>query len=223
MPPAHVVDLPGLAALRPKLRGALHAAGFPLVLAGGLVMILSATTSRAAFAAVLFTSCSALLLGTSAVYHLGTWSPKVHSVLSRTDHANIYLAMAGTFTPFVLLSLPGHLATWVLAATWTAALAGAATRVFLPRTPRWASTGLYIVLGWAAVLILPQIKATAGATAVTLLVVGGVLYTAGALVYATRWPDPAPRWFGFHEVFHAHTLAAMGCQFAAVFLVCSSA
>ena len=210
-------------AVRPRPRGALHAAGFPLVLAGGAVLVLSTSSTRASLAALLFTACSALLLGTSALFHLGSWTPKVHTILARTDHANIYLAMAGTFTPFALLSLPGRLSSWVLVAFWTAALLGAATRVFLPRTPRWAATGLYIVLGWAAVFTLPQIEHRAGAAAAALILIGGVLYTAGGVVYATRWPNPAPRWFGFHEVFHAHTLAAMGCQFTAVFLVCSRA
>ncbi|WP_283137330.1 PAQR family membrane homeostasis protein TrhA [Rhizohabitans arisaemae] len=208
-----------LGRLKPRLRGWLHAGAFPVVLVGGLALVAFGPTLTARLAAVVYALSSALLFGVSAAYHRGRLSPRVAEVLRRFDHANIYLIIAGTYTPFALLALDGVARGAVLAVIWTGALAGVVFRVVWIGAPRWLYTGLYIVLGWVAVFVLPQLVAGAGLWAVLLVILGGVLYSAGGIVYGLKRPDPSPRWFGFHEVFHAFTLAAYLLQYIAVSLV----
>ncbi len=208
-----------LDAAKPKLRGWLHAATSPLALAAGVVLIVLAPTGPATLAAVAYAVTSALLFATSAVYHRGRWSPGVEAVLKRVDHANIFLLIAGSYTPFAVLALHGTTRVAVLAAVWTGAAAGAAFRVLWVDAPRWLYVPFYIGLGWAAAFVVPQLVHGAGVAAFTLVAVGGALYTAGGVVYALRRPDPSPRWFGFHEVFHALTVAAYVCQYVAASLV----
>jgi hemolysin III len=190
-----------------------------LALAAGLVLIVLAPTGPAAAAAAVYAATSILLFTTSALYHLGQWSPVVKKVLRRVDHANVFLFIAGTYTPFGVLALRGKTRSVVLSAVWSAALLGAAFQVLWPGVPRWWSVALYIALGWTAALVVPQLIRGAGVAAFTLIAAGGAVYTGGAVVYALRRPNPSPRWFGFHEIFHLCTIIAFGCQYIAASLV----
>ncbi|MBG0815605.1 hemolysin III family protein [Planomonospora sp. ID82291] len=205
--------------IKPRLRGWLHAGALPVTLVAGFLLVALGPTLQARLAAVIYAITSGLLFGISATYHRGTLSPRLEEVLRRLDHANIYLIIAGTYTPFALLALDGSARVVVLSVVWTGAVAGVLFRVLWTRAPRWLSTALYIALGWTAVFVLPQLAEGAGVAAVALIFVGGVLYTVGGVVYGLRRPDPSPRWFGFHEVFHAFTLAAYLVQYVAVSLV----
>jgi hemolysin III len=206
--------------VKPRLRGWLHLGAFPAALIAGLVLVALGTTIAARLAAAVYALTSVLLFGVSALYHRGQWSERAMAWLRRFDHANIYLIIAGTYTPFALLALHGTVRTVVLAVIWTGAAAGVAFRVLWVRAPRWLYTALYVGLGWVAAGFLPQLLDGAGVAALVLVCVGGLLYSAGGLVYGLRRPDPSPRWFGFHEVFHACTVAAYVAQYIAIsFLV----
>ncbi|MEV5410213.1 hemolysin III family protein [Thermopolyspora sp. NPDC052614] len=209
--------------VKPRLRGWLHAGALPATLVAGLVLVALGPTLEARLASAIYAFTSALLFGISATYHRGTLSPRIADVLRRLDHANIYLIIAGTHTPFALLALDGAARVAVLVVVWAGALAGAVFRMTWLNAPRWLYTALYIALGWTAVFALPQLLEGAGVAAVTLVIMGGVLYSAGGVVYGLRRPDPSPRWFGYHEVFHAFTLAAYVLQYISVSLVVYSA
>ena len=150
--------------------------------------------------------------------HRGTWGPRGEAVLRRLDHANIFLVIAGTYTPLAVLLLPAHGQVVLLSLVWAGASAGIAFRVWWIRAPRWLYTLCYIALGWAAVFYLPGFARTGGPAIVVLVIAGGLLYTAGAVVYGLKRPDPSPRWFGFHEVFHALTITAFTARYTAILL-----
>ena len=203
---------------KPKLRGWLHAGMFPVAVAAGIVLVALAGTGEARTAAAIFASTGALLFGTSALFHRGSWSPRVHRLLRRLDHSNIFLIIAGTCTPFAVLALPpseGRVLLWVV---WLGALAGVAFRVLWVGAPRWLYTPVYVALGWVVVFFLPGFLAGAGVAVLVLIVVGGALYSVGALVYGLKRPNPSPSWFGFHEVFHTLTIAAFIVHYVAVSL-----
>ena len=207
---------PGSESHKPKLRGWLHAVMFPIALAAGIVLVALAGTAEARLASAVFAISAALLFGTSAVFHRGNWSPKVHGILRRMDHSNIFLIIAGTYTPFAVLILPpsdGRTLLWIV---WSGALAGVAFRVLWVGAPRWLYTPVYVALGWVAVFYLPEFLRSGGTAVVVLIIVGGGLYSAGALVYGLKRPNPSPRWFGFHEIFHAFTVAAFVVHYVAV-------
>ena len=205
-----------IATVKPKLRGWLHAGTFPLVVAAGIVLVALAPTLTARVSAAIFMVTAALLFGTSALYHRGTWSPRTNVLLKRFDHSNIFLIIAGSYTPFATLLLPSNRARTLLWIVWAGALAGVLFRVVWVHAPRWLYTPVYIALGWVAVIYLPDFYRSGGAALLTLIIVGGGLYTAGAVVYGLKRPDPSPRWFGFHEVFHACTIAAFAVHYIAV-------
>jgi hemolysin III len=205
--------------VKPRLRGWLHAGTFPAVLIAGLILVALGPTLPARIAAVVYALTSALLFGVSALYHRGHWSDRAEAVLRRFDHANIYLIIAGTYTPFALLALHGTVRTIVLAVIWTGAGAGVLFRMVWVSAPRWLYTALYIGLGWVAAGFMPQLLDGAGVAALVLVCAGGLLYSLGGLVYGLRRPDPSPSWFGFHEVFHAFTVAAYVAQYIAVSFV----
>lgn len=192
---------------------------FPISVIAGVVLVMQAETPEAQISAAIFATTAALLFGTSALFHRGSWSPRVRGLLRRMDHSNIYLIIAGTYTPFAVLSLPSGKGQTLLLIVWVGALAGVIFRVFWIGAPRWLYTSVYVGIGWVAIFFLPDLVAGAGVTAVVLIAVGGVLYSAGAVVYGLKRPDPWPRWFGFHEVFHSLTIAAFTVHYVAVSIV----
>ena len=189
-----------VAAVKPRLRGWLHAGTFPLALAAGIVLIVLAPEGKARISAVVFTMTAALLFGTSAVYHRGTWSARVSGVLKRLDHSNIFLIIAGSYTPFAVTLLPWDQARTLLFIVWGGAIGGVLFRVFWVGAPRWLYTPIYVALGWVAVFYFGPMLHFGGPAIVSLIVAGGLLYTLGAVVYGTKRPNPSPRWFRFHEV-----------------------
>ncbi|MBQ0846796.1 hemolysin III family protein [Streptomyces sp. NPDC057621] len=205
--------------VKPRLRGWLHAGMFPAVLVSGLVLTTLAGSTRARAACAIFVLTACLLFGVSAIYHRGTWSPRMDGVLRRLDHANIFLIIAGSYTPLTMLLLPESKGKWLLWGIWIAALAGIAFRVFWIGAPRWLYTPCYIAMGWAAVFFLPDFMRAGGIAVLVLVIVGGLLYSAGGVIYALKRPNPSPRWFGFHEVFHSFTLAAFIAHYIGISMV----
>jgi hemolysin III len=203
----------------PRLRGMLHAGAFPAVLVAGFALVALAPGQSARIAAAVYGLTSATLFGVSAAYHRLRPATKLKGVLRRLDQAGILLLIAGSYTPFGLLALRGATRIVVLAVVWAGVITGIALRFTSLRAPRWLYTSGYIALGWVAVFILPQLLAGAGVVVLLLVAGGGLLYSLGGLAYALRRPDPWPAWFGFHEVFHALTIAAYIAQYAAVSLV----
>lgn len=203
-----------LDAVKPKLRGWLHLAMAPIAFIGGLVLVVLGDTVQARAAAAVFTVTAVFLFSMSAVYHRGTWSPRWGTALKRIDHSNIFLIIAGSYTPFALL-LPSDQARTLLAIVWSGALLGVAFRLVWIHAPRWLYVPVYVALGSVAVFFLGPLLRHAGTTVVSFVVAGGVLYTLGALVYGIKRPNPSPRWFGFHEIFHALTILAFVAHYIA--------
>lgn len=206
-----------IAEMKPKLRGWIHAGTFPLAIALGVLLIAFSQGAAAITGAAIFTTTSLALFGVSALYHRIRWSPRGMGVFRRIDHANIFLLIAGSYTPVSLMLLPPRKAAILLTLVWTGAIAGVLFRVFWLGAPRWLYVALYVVLGWSAMLFVTDLFRASWIT-MTLILVGGVLYSIGAAVYGFKRPNPSPRWFGFHEVFHSLTVAAFLFQWAGVFL-----
>jgi len=223
-PGASVADSVGdaardlVAAVKPRLRGWLHAATFPLALVAGIVLSVLAPEGAPKIGAIVFTVTAALLFGTSAIYHRGQWSARMSGVLKRLDHANIFLIIAGTYTPFALSLLPPEQARQLLLIVWSGATGGVLFRVFWVNAPRWLYTPIYVALGWVAVFYFGPLLHFGGPAVVILMTVGGVLYTLGAVVYGMKRPNPSPHWFGFHEIFHAFTVLAFVAHYVAASL-----
>jgi hemolysin III len=208
--------------VRPRLRGWLHvwACVVSVVSGAALVAVVAATRgARPGAATAVYALTVFLLFGTSALYHRIAWSPPWHSVMARLDHAMIFIFIAGTYTPFAVLSLPSRSGQLVLAVVWIGAIAGTALQAAWLSAPRWLSVPLYLGLGWVAVFVLPELLRHGGVAAFVLLISGGLLYTFGAIVYGLRRPDPLPHVFGFHEVFHLCTVLAAVCHYVAVWLI----
>lgn len=206
--------------IKPKLRGWIHAITAPLALAACIVLTVLAPTTTLKIGSAVYLACSLLLFANSGVYHIsnGHFPVKVSQLLRRIDHANIYLLIAGTYTPLALaLMTPDH-QRLVLGIIWVGAVIGMVANVCWITAPRWLFTILYVVLGWVAVWFIPELYRAGGAAIVILIAAGGVIYTLGAVVYALKKPDPLPRWFGFHEIFHACTVAAWVCQCIACYM-----
>ena len=205
-----------VAAIKPRLRGWIHLGTFPVVLAAGIVLVVLAPGGSPRVSSAIFAVTAALLFGTSALYHRGTWSPRWSGILKRLDHSNIFLIIAGTYTPLAVALLPESRGRSLLWIVWVGAILGVMFRVFWVGAPRWLYTPVYIALGWVAIFYLPDFVHHGGPGVVALIAVGGGLYTLGALVYATKRPNPSPRWFGFHEIFHVFTVAAFVVHYVAV-------
>jgi len=206
------------AAIKPRLRGVLHQVAFAASLVTGSVLISLAHGATGHVAAAVYAGSVALLFGTSAAYHRGPWSPRARNVMERLDHSMIFVLIAGSYTPFTLLLLDGWLRWTVFGVVWGGAIGGIIMRNATWQAPRWFQVGLYLALGWVAVGIMPQVLHEGGVAVLVLLAAGGLCYTLGAVVYARKHPDPSPHWFGFHEIFHAFTLAAFACHYVAVSL-----
>ena len=198
------------------MRGVLHLVAAPVAAVVGLAVLLIAEDWRERTGVGVWTATLTGLFVVSATYHRGRWRPAVKAWLQRVDHSMIFVLIAGTYTPFSLLLLDGYKSWVILAVTWGGALAGVVTRLTWHTAPRWLFVPMYLALGWVALAVLPDLVRNAPTAANWLLVIGGVLYSLGALVFATRRPDPVPDVFGFHEVFHALTIAAASCHAAAI-------
>ena len=201
--------------VKPRLRGVFHEFGFYAAVGVGVPLVLTAEEGRAKLAALVFAACLAACFGSSALYHRPTWTPSVRAWLARLDHAGIYLLIAGTYTPFGLIVMSKGWAVPVLSVVWSGALLAIALKVFWVRAPKSLSAAIGLALGWVGIVAVSQLLKIP-AVGLLLVVLGGLLYSAGAIVYARRRPDPAPAVFGYHELFHVLTLAAAGCQFAAI-------
>ena len=204
--------------IKPTWRGWIHAGVTPLAIAAGIVLIVLAHGAPAKWAAAVFTLTSMLLFGMSAVYHRFNWSPRTKLVLKRIDHANIFLLIAGTYTPLAVLALPPLEGVVLLSLVWGGTIIGILFRVFWTGAPRWLYVALYLLLGWAAVMYMPALFA-ANLPMMILVIVGGLLYTGGAIVYALKKPNPWPGVFGFHEIFHVCTVLAFLCHWTACLLI----
>ena len=202
--------------VKPRLRGWMHAASAPLTLAAGIVLVVLSPTAVTRIGSAVFATSALVLFTVSGIYHRGTWSPRAWRFLRRFDHANIFLLIAGSYTPFTLLLLHGTERVVLLSVVWTGAVLGVLFRVFWNDAPRWLYTPIYIALGWAAVFYFGDFVQNASTAVIVLMALGGGLYTLGGVVYGFKKPDPFPRWFGFHEVFHTLTIAAFVAHYVGV-------
>lgn len=206
-----------LLSIKPSWRGWIHAAAAPLALAAGIVLVVLAPGADRKLASAVYALTGLLLFSVSAVYHRGNWTPRVKATLKRLDHTNIMLVIAGTYTPLSWVLLPRPTAVLLLTLIWAGALAGVAFRTLWVGAPRWLYVPIYVVLGCAALLFLPEFFA-ASVPAAILICIGGALYIAGAVFYGIRRPNLSYRHFGFHEFFHAFTVAAFAVHFIAIML-----
>jgi hemolysin III len=203
--------------VKPRLRGVSHQWAFFVSLLTGGALVATAPGGRATVAAAIYAVSVAGLFGSSALYHRITWaSAAARRWMRRLDHSMIFVLIAGTYTPFALLALKGTLATAILVAVWAGAAAGVVMKLVWIDAPKWVVALTYVLLGWVAVAAFPQLYDAVGLTGITMVAGGGLLYTAGAVVYALRRPDPVPTVFGYHEVFHVLVIVAAALQYAAV-------
>lgn len=203
-------------AVKPRLRGVLHQGAFVASIAVAPLLLLSADATRARVAAAVFALSMTTCFGVSALYHRVTWAPSPRRWMRRADHAGVYLLIAGTYTPVSLLVLDEEWGRVILIVVWSGALAAILLKFLWVDAPKWVAAAVGLALGWVAVVALPQLEDRLQVSALTLLIAGGLLYSVGAVVYARRKPDPMPAVFGYHEVFHALTIAAAACQYVAI-------
>jgi len=203
---------------KPSWRGWIHTGVLPIVIAGGIILIVLAQGAIPKLAASIFFASSFLLFGNSALYHRFNWKPKMRITLKRIDHANIFLLIAGSYTPMAMLALPSSRGLVLLIAVWIGAILGISFRIFWINAPRWLYVPLYVLLSWAAMFYVADFFAF-NAVAMSLILIGGICYTVGAVVYGMKRPNPIPGHFGFHEIFHALTVIAFLCHWVAVLQV----
>lgn len=203
--------------VKPKLRGVIHGYAFPVSLLAGAVLVYFASAGRERLALAIYAISLSALLGTSALYHRVDWKrPTTRMWMRRLDHSMIFLLIAGTVTPFALIVVEGTLGTALLIAVWAGALAGILVETLWTNSPKWVSVIVYLAVGWIGAIAYPSIVSSAGVGAGVLIAVGAILYTVGALIYALQRPNPSPKVFGYHEIFHVLVVAAAIAHFAAV-------
>jgi hemolysin III len=209
-------------AARPRLRGWLHLWAFVVSVAAGIVLVSVVAATRGAEAGVattIYAVTVCLLFGISAVYHRVNWTrPSRHALLARLDHSMIFVFIAGTYTPFAVLAMPEQTGRVVLTVVWLGALGGVLLKTSWITAPRWLGVPLYLALGWVAVFVAPSLLTHGGVATFVLIIVGGLIYTFGGIVYGLKRPDPWPRTFGYHEVFHLCTVVAAACHMVAIWL-----
>jgi hemolysin III len=203
-------------AVKPRLRGVSHEYAFFVSIACGVALIAAASDAHARLAASIYAAAVTALLGTSALYHRVTWRPRARRWMRRLDHSMIFVLIAGTYTPVCLLALHGSLARAVLIVVWAGALGGVIFKLLWIDAPKWVLAFVYVALGWVSAAIFGQLPAAVGWLGVAGLAGGGLLYTVGAVVYASGRPNPWPKVFGYHEVFHALVLAAAALHYAVI-------
>lgn len=206
---------------KPTWRGWIHLVTLPIALVAGIILVIVANGMPATVSSAVFALSSVLLFGISGTYHRFNWSAKAKVVMKRLDHANIFVLIAGTYTPIAVLALPGDKAWRLLGLVWAGALLGIAARVLWINAPRWVYVPLYLGLGWAAVMYIEDLL-RANVWMMVLVIVGGLLYSLGAVVYGTKWPNPSPATFGFHEIFHVFTVLAFISHWTAVLLIATN-
>jgi hemolysin III len=204
--------------IKPTWRGWIHAGVLPIVIVGGIVLVMLANGTPAKITTAIFFASSLLLFGNSALYHRFNWSPKVKLALKRIDHANIFLLIAGSYTPITWLALPQDKAILLMSLIWGSAVLGIGFRVFWISAPRWLYTPIYVAMGWGAIAFVVDFM-NANAPMMILILAGGLCYTIGAVVYALKKPNPFPGKFGFHEIFHSLTVLAFMCHWVAALLI----
>ncbi|HWT95183.1 MAG TPA: hemolysin III family protein [Solirubrobacteraceae bacterium] len=205
--------------LKPRWRGVLHQYAFFVALGAGAMLVIAADGTRERIAALVYAIGLAGLLGTSALYHRVTWRrPSARMWMRRLDHSMIFVLIAATVTPIALLTLDDPTRTVLLAVAWGGTAAGVALNLLWPRAPKWLSAVVYLLVGWSGAVAIPELAGYA-VGALVLVAIGGVLYTAGAIIYATERPNPSPRVFGYHEIFHALVVGAAALHFAAISLI----
>ncbi len=205
---------------KPRLRGVFHQWAFFAAVVAGVVLVVLAEGLRERFATWVYVAALAAMFGASAVYHRVDWrTPARRAWARRLDHSTIFLFIAGTYTPFALLAFQGTLAAVVLVAVWIGAVLGLALNLCWIDAPTWAGAIAYLAVGWVGVIAAPQLFSSLGIGAAVLVIIGGLLYTLGAVVYSVGRPDPFPAIFGYHEVFHVLVVAAAVLQFVAVSLI----
>jgi hemolysin III len=210
---------PQLGSHKPRLRGVLHQWAFAASVPLGLALVVVAGSARARVAVALYALSVAALFGTSALYHRVSWqSVRARTWMRRLDHSMIFVLIAGTYTPFAVLVLHGGFALAILVAVWVGALLGVVLSLVWTNAPAWLRAAHCVALGWVAVVALPQLAAGLGVRGVTLVALGGLLYTVGAVVYAAKRPDPRPLVFGYHELFHALVIVAAALQYSVIAL-----
>ena len=204
-------------AVKPRLRGVSHKYGALASVPLGIALVISAPAGRPTLAALIYACALSAVLATSATYHRVDWRrPRARALMRRLDHAMIFVLIGGSYTTFSLVVLEGAFADAVLIGVWAGVLGGIAMHLAWPDAPKWATTSAYVALGWTAALATPEMALRLGPVSVALLTGGGVLYTAGAVIYAAQRPDPRPAVFGYHEVFHALVLLAAAAHLAVV-------
>jgi len=203
---------------KPLWRGWIHTGTLPVAIAAGIVLVVLADGFSAKWSSAVFALTSILLFGISSLYHRFNWKPRTRVLLKRFDHANIFLLIAGTYTPLAVMALPFGKGSLLLILVWSGALLGIGFRMFWIHAPRWLYVPLYLLLGWASLMYVVDLFEANVATMV-LILVGGAAYSAGAVIYAMKRPNPVPGIFGFHDIFHTLTLVAFLCHWAAVLLL----
>jgi hemolysin III len=203
---------------RPSWRGWIHTGVLPFVVVAGILLIVFSEGWPAKTAAAVYFASSILLFGNSALYHRFRWKPFTKKLLKRIDHANIFLLIAGTYTPISVSALPAEKGTLLLWLVWSIALLGVGFRVFWINAPRWLYVPMYLGLGWIASLFVVDFF-NVNWVMMTLVIVGGVFYSIGAVIYGLKRPNPSPKHFGFHEIFHALTVAAFFCHWVASLII----